>query len=693
MKSFEFVYDLSEKKSPGSTAFVNKVFKDIFKDIPVTFTQRENAPYVFGANLPKLSEIVSNVDKRLAFVRAVKRMRNDYFIPTPWGDDDTKVLFLDIETHNAEMRWDMPLDDFFRLGQYGWGYDGEIVLTTDIDEVLYAIDEAVGVVAHNGHTFDFSVLLGDKALGMSRKRKLFDTMIFANQVMPPPFFFETRSGRRASTIGKPEIIGTFLSLDHLAFELGVDGKAESLRELAKEFNPPGTKQADIDFGLIPINDKRFREYARQDIVVLRGVLKELLRIQSVTDVEWREQMTVAIDAQMMRNGFNVDVPLVTKRHEEQMSLKHTLLSELQEKYNFPQEGKKPWSTKVGKQAILDLMADNNITPENTEWERTKSGALSFSKDVILDITKGTPAEELGMQLAQLSGMRTLPEQVLDNIHTDNRLHPDISCWQRSRRRSVTKPGLTTWGERSGKENKEYLIASPGHKLIEFDLSNADQRIVVLESGDLEYAKNFVDGADPYEIPAILMFGEDEYLSKHLPGWETSAAIRKKNPLRNIAKGLSHAYAYGASAHTLSLTAGQPLELAKLFVQAMQRGYPGVIAWQNRVREEATRQNGFMVSRWGTRMRCQPDKIYTQAPAFHGQSGTTNILYDGLLRLPDEILMWLVCPIHDAVLFDIPEDKLEWAIPIIREKLTVDYGIVKFTVSEGTPSDTWYGASH
>ena len=85
---------------------------------------------------------------------------------------DNNTLFLDIETDSADERWNQPLHEFFRLGQYAWG-EGDVTVTDDLNEVLDAITKAETVIAHNGHNFDFGVLLGKRALPLTMDGKLF----------------------------------------------------------------------------------------------------------------------------------------------------------------------------------------------------------------------------------------------------------------------------------------------------------------------------------------------------------------------------------------------------------------------------------------------------------------------------------------------------------------------------------------
>ena len=191
-----------------------------------------------------------------------------------------KVLFVDVETHGAEKLWKMPKREFFRLGQYGWGMHSPVTLTTDYDEIMDAVRDADVVVAHNGWSFDFHVL------DMYDRHKGFDTMVFANLAFPAPEKFLTMDGKWKVTSGSPTAVKSWLSLDNLAHQLGFDGKLGDLKEMARKHNPPKTPTADLDFGLIPLDDPEFLHYAEQDIHALRDVAYGLFqkRTPGVYDV-------------------------------------------------------------------------------------------------------------------------------------------------------------------------------------------------------------------------------------------------------------------------------------------------------------------------------------------------------------------------------------------------------------------------
>lgn len=631
-------------------------------------------------------------------------------------DESSDVLFFDIETHNAGRQYDMTPREFFRLGQYAWGRTGKVVLTTDYDEMIEAIRAARLVIGHNIHAFDLAVLFGKDShepLEMALNGRVLDTYTWASCVMPAPDIWFDENGTKMYTIrdGKADIGVSmkWLGLNNLNHQLGIPLKTAHLYELAKKHNPPKTLKKDIDYGLIPLDDPEFLEYAEGDVIAGRALAVKLLELPGgVKPYVWREQKFAAVCAQNTRNGWLVDIDKATKRVNELAAKREHIMSTVMSKYGLPTEGAAPWRTDAGKAAIFAALADFGITPETRpDWEQTATGNPSLGGKVLLYLTAGTDAEDLGSALAELMGQRPLAQQALDYVYSDGCVHPDITYLQRSGRLSTTKPGLTVWTSRGpGAIEKEYFIARPGYKLVSFDFSNADARGVAGYSGDVDYLKRFDPGIDSHELTGRLVWGDEEYEAQMLPGWETDDEIRKQNPLRHTAKTLTHAYSYGARAKTLAFNSarlGTPVDLdtCVFFCKRMDELYSGVVEWQRKAAEQG--KSGWIVNDWGRRMVVSTARAFTQSSALLGQSCTREIMVDGLLRLAEkhgvEYLTYLKAQVHDEIIMELPEEGIDKHIDNVVESLStwwkpqVGGQMVEFTLSHGKPADDWYLAGH
>ena len=602
------------------------------------------------------------------------------------------TLVFDIETHDADLMWTMPPEEFVRLIGYRW-VGQETVITTDLEDLRRQIRSARCVIGHNISAFDLPAVFGidsNEPLELAQAGRVYDTWVHAVLVNPAPFKYTNYLGKPALA-AKPEQMRKWFKLEEQAHQLGVPGKTHDLKALALEFGDPelkGKAKERSGYGRIPQDDPRYVEYLRGDVAASEVVAKALLRRGPLDAYALREQEIAARAAVISANGFRVDREAAQRRVDELAARRDVILTELQGKYGLPTEGKAPWATNEGKDAIMAALADHGITPKNRpQWPRTATGNLSLGGDALIEITAGTTAEEMGTALAELKGQRSLAQLALDSCHPDGFAHPEITMLQRSGRWSTTRPGLTIWTSRgAGAVEKAYFVPdSADEVLIEIDYSNADARVVAAESGDRKFAERFEPGADGHMINAIAGWGAEE-VAKDPAGYRQKAKIP------------GHGWAYRGGAKALSAQSGLPLEDAKRFVDGMNSEYKVLVGWQNRASREAQRF-GYVVNDWGRKMYTEKGREYTQGPALKGQSGTREIVCDALLRMSIEELRRVKAQIHDALILSVPRNDWEaWRDRYCRLMATsfkprVGGQRIDFPVTAGDPGENWYEASH
>lgn len=601
------------------------------------------------------------------------------------------TLILDIETHEARKLYTMPAGEFCRLLGYRW-VNSETVLTTDLDELRDQIDRARWIIGHNVHSFDLPAIFGPDSnvpLELAMAGRVYDTWTHAVLVNPAPYSYVNRHGKSALANSPDKMRGWF-ALDEQAHQLGVAGKTDDLKELAKEFGDPALKGKDRikdGFGKIPVDDERYRDYLRGDVEASEQVAQALLKLGPLDDYAMREQEIAARAAVIKANGLRVNVERAQARVDELAARREVIMAGLVESHNFPTEGKAPWSTTAGKEAIVSALADAGVTSRTRQdWPRTAGGELSLGGETLIKLTEGTEAEELGRALAELKGQRSLAQLALDSVHSDGFAHPEITMLQRSGRWSTTEPGLTIWTARGpGAVEKAYFEPDVADEvLLEFDYSNADARIVAALSGDRKFAERFEPGADGHMINAIAAWGADVVATD-------PAGYRQK------AKPAGHGWSYRGGYRKLALAAGIPEADAKKFVEGMNNTYRKVVAWQDKVVAYAAR-HGYVVNEWGRRMPVEKGREYTQAPALEGQSGTREIVCDALLRMPVHVLRRVKAQIHDALLVSVPRRNWEacrdYLIDLMSTSLNPIGGQhIDFPVEAGPAGDDWHKASH
>jgi DNA polymerase-1 len=611
---------------------------------------------------------------------------------TPAG----RFLFWDTETHSAGKQYGMSPQEFVRTMQFAWD-DGEVQVTTDYDEMISLIESARFNVAHNSVSYDLSVLYGKdsmRPLELALEGRVIDSYVLASLVNPAPYSYVNKDGRTVFDGAKPERAKKWLSLDEQAHQLGVPGKMGDLKELAKKYNPPKTAVRDLDFSLIPLDDLDFYAYMIQDVVAVRHIYRQLLSmIKSQNyrgDYIWREMIVWSINAQITRNGVLVNTAEAQARVDELAKEREEIMDWLVRDFDMPTDSKMPWKSNAGKGSIIKAFESFGIVPEkNDTWTRTASGAPSFSGETMVAISEGTEAEKLGRALATLQGQRSLAQLALDSTYEDGRIHPEIACLQRSGRTSVQRPGLTVWTARGpGAVEKRYFIADPDMVMVEMDFSAADARAVAALSGDEAYAERFAPGADAHEITGRIFF-PDKYDDD--PKY-----------YRNKTKPGTHGMSYRVGAKKLAATLDVTVPEALGFLDNYRTTYPYVARWQDQITREG--ESGFVTNWWGRRMVVDPDRSFTQSSALAGQSTTREILFEGLIRIAREnieMMRWLRMTVHDAIVWCIPKNEVETAVPYILETMTYTFDPgsnvsqpIEFPMSVGPlDAEDWFGAGH
>lgn len=543
-------------------------------------------------------------------------------------------VYVDIETASAADLYTYG-PGFCRLAGYAID-NGSVVLTTDMAELISVINEADRVVAHNAIAFDLAALEHWHGLDVGRMvadGRVRDTLILA-LLNDPPLSGHTDDRR--------------YSLDATCQRLGLgakttDGSESSLKALAKEHG---------DYDKIPVTDERYRDYLTQDVELLRQV-DRFRWANGERFLKWsayavREHRLMWRLSHISRSGFRVDVAEAERRLAAQQERITVLQHRLQDVYGLPSGGKAPHRTKAGIVALEKAFADCGVEPP-----RTPKGALATGKDVLADLLGQHPHNEelanLVEALRAINGERSVTRTVLDHTGPDSRVHPSVAATQATGRLSVTQPGLTVMGKRDRANvlERSLLLPNEGDGLIAFDLSQVDARAIAAHCQDPGYIAAFESGKDYHCEMALELFGD--------------------RARRDDAKPVTHATTYGMGAGGLATKAASSKAEAQLLLDKLDRTFPGLAGFKERVRSEAERRH-LLVNAFGRPMRIDQGREYTQAPAAIGQGTARDLMMEGILRLPAWLLPCLRAVVHDEVVLSVPAGRADEAESAVLDAL-------------------------
>jgi DNA polymerase I len=137
--------------------------------------------------------------------------------------------------------------------------------------------------------------------------------------------------------------------------------------------------------------------------------------------------------------------------------------------------------------------------------------------------------------------------------------------------------------------------------------------------------------------------------------------------RQDSKPIGHGWNYGLGAKAM-IRDGMDPEKVYRFINGMETRFPRLIGWREEIRAQGKAgmilDNGF-----GRRMRCEPSRAYTVAPALMGQGGARDIMGECLLRLPEWTWPMLRAMVHDEIVMSVPAEAVQDVTRVVTEAMT------------------------
>jgi P4 family phage/plasmid primase-like protien len=554
-------------------------------------------------------------------------------------------LAFDLETCSKEELWSRG-PDFVRIAGFRADH-GEVKFVTDIAHVTELIQRSDMIIGHNIMGFDL-LALGLDIHELAARGAIRDTLILASLADPPAAHMTGKVDKR-------------YDLDHLGIELLGEGKHGDGKALAKQFG---------GWDKIPLDNPTFLEYIRGDVTLTDG----LAEVLPWTPYAEREHKVAAIAAAISLNGFRIDTGLLDRRRTEIAAAQVRAIGELANGHAVPdtnkagKPAKSPLATDGGREAIRASFERLGVS----RYPKTPTGKPCMSADDMDKVIKKYGQLPGVIELAELVKEVVAQPRVYDTIAKHlhgGRVHPMINIRQAAGRWSVTQPGITVVGKRDDEliRQREVFLPEAGEQLMCFDLSQIDARALAALSGDQEYQKLFEPGAEDLHTQIAL---------------RTLGDAKK----REAAKRFSHGYNYGMSLKRMVEEGADP-ELARQFYREMKINFPRLHEWQSEVRQQAEAgellDNGF-----GRKMRPDPVRAWTQSVALCGQGAARDLLCEGLLRLPAEVVRMVKAVIHDEIVLSVAPDIIEDVKRAVLAALEFTWRNVEIVAKASFPGRNW-----
>ncbi|HBX56774.1 DNA polymerase I [Pseudomonas sp. UBA2684] len=295
--------------------------------------------------------------------------------------------------------------------------------------------------------------------------------------------------------------------------------------------------------------------------------------------------------------------------------------------------------------------------------KTAKGQASTAEAVLAELAEQDfELPKVLMQYRSLSKLKStytdrLPEQInprTGRIHTS--YHQAVAA---TGRLSSTDPNLQNIPIRTaeGRRIRQAFVAPKGYKLLAADYSQIELRIMAHLAKDESLLDAFRHGRDVHKATAAEVFGValDEVTADQ----------------RRSAKAINFGLIYGMSAFGLAKQIGCDRKQAQAYIDVYFARYPGVLAYMERTREQASEQ-GFVETLFGRRLYLPDIHAKNQALRKGAERTAINAPMQGtaadiIKRAMVAVDGWLsesgldakvILQVHDELVLEVREDLVE-----------------------------------
>lgn len=357
---------------------------------------------------------------------------------------------------------------------------------------------------------------------------------------------------------------------------------------------------------------------------------------------------------MMRRGVYVDVPYAREQKEKIDQFCRDVEQWCKDTYQVS-----PGSN-LG---VIKVLEEEGFT----FTKQTKSGALSLDKEILGEIDH--PLAEAVLRRRKLQKIQSTYLDFYIEKSVDSIIHPSInSLGARTGRKSSSSPNFQNLPRTSEKDSAARIVRNTvrsrlAHILVFADFSQIETRILAHLSED-EGLRNAFRGNDDFFVVLSQSVFQDLTLDKD--SWQ-----------RNVIKTLVYAKIYGAQLNKLSQTLKMSVERTREIDNGLFNSFPGIKRFEQKIAQEAainksrTGEAFVVCPLSGRRHVAEPGREY--ALVNYMIQGMAAVFFKKkLLELAaTELSDWMILPVHDEIILDVPIERAEYCIGILQSVMNDD----------------------
>jgi DNA polymerase-1 len=304
-----------------------------------------------------------------------------------------------------------------------------------------------------------------------------------------------------------------------------------------------------------------------------------------------------------------------------------------------------------------------------DLKKTPGGAVSTGAQELKKIKKAHPIVNLILKHRELFKLKSgfvdsLPKMINPK---DGKIHPHFrQLGTETGRMSCSEPNLQNIPIRGeiGKEIRNCFCAQTGFKFLSADYSQMELRIAASLSGDKKMQELFKKGEDIHTLTASQIF--------KIPKEKVTERMRE------IAKTLNFGVLYGMGPKAFSERTGMSLGEAKEFIEKYFQNFKELAEFVEGLIKKA-RQKGYAETLFGRKrflpeinsidpkIRAGAERMACNMPI---QGTAADICKIAMIRLKERGIIngdcKLILQIHDELLFEVKQDKIETVVPKIKK---------------------------
>jgi DNA polymerase I len=456
----------------------------------------------------------------------------------------------------------------------------------------------------------------------------------------------------------------------------VDPQAAAAQRLLHE----GMAANKWDWGTVPVDYAPYWVYGAMDPVITCHI-HDKVRHNALTTYRYvydLEMSIVRIIQNMEHRGARVDIEYCRNTRQYLMDYAARGRDWAREAYGIQNIG--------SNQKVIERFEELGFVVTRF----TDSGAKSCDKyQLLLWANEGRQGSELAETILAIRSAEKSSVPYFDNFMAladhEDRLHATIwPLGTRTARMSVTEPALQTVPKKDPLVRNAF-VPSEASALITCDYDQIEMRLLAHFSGDEGLTRAFFDTEAS---------GGDFFVNLANQIYQTDNVQKKNDKRRDLTKNTAYGKAYGAGVTKMAETAGVLYDVMKDVNDRFDANFPGVKVFQNTVGQvgaQRMRAEGepYIVTPFGRRLPADADKAYTLVN-YLIQSHAAEIFKRAIVEM-DAVGLgpFLVLPVHDEIVADVPEEHVEEAMHLIPSVMTdrVNYN-VPITASAELITDRW-----